>query len=180
MIRDETPYYGAIARFEGPAAIVDAATRLRAVGFEKVEGYTPFPIHALGEALAIPRSRLPWFVLIGGIVGGLSGYAMQWYLSVIDYPLIIGSKPLNSREAWVPITFELTILLGAFAAVGGLLALTGLPRLYHPAFASEAFARASDDGFFLTVEAADARFDPVNTPEFLSELGGLDVALLEN
>lgn len=171
--------FGAIARFDDPAALVRAARRLREAGFRRVDAHSPFPIHGIDEALGLGRSKLPWIVLLGGLIGGGSGYLMQWYLSAVEYPLIVYGKPYNSVEAWVPITFELTILLAAFGAVFGMFAMNGLPKLYHPAFANESFNRVTDDGFFVTVEASDPMFDAAGTPGFLRELGGADVALLE-
>ena len=170
---------GAIAACAGPEALVAAATRLRDAGYVKFDAHSPFPIHGLDAAVGMKPSKLPWIVLAGGLSGAAFGYWLQWIWSAVAYPLVTDGKPFNSAEAFVPITFEFTILIAAFSAVGGMLALNGLPRLNHPAFASDAFARVAADGFFVTVDAADPLFDSNATPAFLTEIGGFDVALLE-
>jgi hypothetical protein len=170
---------GAIARFDDPGAVLAAAERLRDAGFKRMDAFSPFPIHGMDDALGIGRSRLPWMVLVGGMVGLGLAWFVQWYTSAVDYPLIVGGKPFDSREAWVPVTFEMTVLLSALTTVFGMLALCGLPRLAHPVFGAPEFHRASDDGFFLAVESRDPKFDPRETPALLATLGGLDVALLE-
>ena len=170
---------GAIAACDGPEALVAAATKLRAAGYVKFDAHSPFPVRGLDEAVGMKPSALPWIVLAGGLFGASFGYWLQWIWCAVAYPLITDGKPYNSAEAFVPITFEFTILIAAFSAVGGMLALNGLPRLHHPAFASDAFARVASDGFFLTVEAADPKFNRVATLDLLREIGGFDVALLE-
>ena len=125
------------------------------------------------------RSKVPLFALAGGTFGVAFAQSVQWYQSAVAYPLITGGKPLNSVEAFVPITFETMILYAAFGAVAGMLLLNGLPRLYHPVFRGRTFARASNDGFFLTVEARDPKFDRRETPALLEALGGNEVELLE-
>lgn len=170
---------GAIARFAGPAEILAAAEQLRDAGFKRFDSFSPFPIHGMDQALGLGRSRLPWLVLIGGLSGAAIAWFGQWYTSAVDYRLIVASKPFHSREAWVPITFELMVLLASFTAVLGMLALCGLPRLAHPVFRAPGFQRANDDGFFLAVEARDPKFDPRDTPALLESLGGAEVALLE-
>jgi hypothetical protein len=133
----------------------------------------------MAQALGLGRSRVPLVVLAGGVFGAVFAQTIQWYQSTIAYPLITGSKPLNSIEAFVPITFETTILYAAFGAVIGMLALNGLPRLYHPVFRSGSFARASNDGFFISVEARDPLFDAEKTSALLESLGGTDIELIE-
>jgi hypothetical protein len=144
--------YGALARFAGPGELLEAVGRLRALGYRRLDAYSPFPVHGMDRALGLKRSKVPALVLAGGIFGALFAQILQWYQSVIAYPLVTGGKPLNSAEAFVPITFETTILYAAFGAVFGMLALNGLPRLYHPVFRGKSFARASNDGFFLSVD----------------------------
>lgn len=170
---------GAIARFAGPAEVLAAAEHLRDAGFRRFESYSPFPIHGMDAALGLGRSRLPWLVLLGGLAGASFAWFGQWYTSAVDYPLIVASKPFHSREAWVPITFELMVLVAALTTVLGMLVLCGMPRLSHPIFRAPQFHRASDDGFFLAVEARDPKFDPRETPSLLESLGGVDVSLLE-
>src|SRR5262249_21561253 len=134
----------------------------------------------IDEALGLGRSKLPWVVLVMTLTGAGLAWLMTSYLSAVWYPLIIGGKPYNSTEAFVPIIFETTILIGAFGSVFGMLACNKLPELYHPAFRSAPFGRAMNDGFFLTIEAADPRFDLGQTPAFLVALGGADVEVLED
>jgi hypothetical protein len=173
------PLYGVLARFEGPADLLAAARQLRAAGYRRLDAYSPFPIHGMSEALRLPRSRVPAFVLAGGIFGAVFAQTLQWYQSAIAYPLITASKPLNSSEAFVPITFETIILYAAFGAVLGMLAQNGLPRLYHPVFRGRSFARASNDAFFISVESRDALFDPSATTALLESLGGTEIELIE-
>ena len=162
--------YGLMAEFETPQELVDAAARTREAGFTKLDAYTPYPIEALTEALDIHDHRLPAVVLGGGIVGGLAGYALCYWTSVIEYPLNIGGKPFHSAPAFIVPTFETTILFAAFAAVLGMLALNGLPMPYHPVFNTPRFALASRDRFFLCVEAKDPKFDHDATWAFLTTL----------
>jgi hypothetical protein len=174
------PLYGALARFAGPVELLDAVRRLHARGYHRLDAYSPFPIHGMDEALELKRSKVPVLVLAGGLFGAAFAQTLQWYQSAIAYPLITGGKPLNSAEAFVPITFETTILYAAFGAVFGMLALNGLPRLFHPVFRGESFARASNDGFFLSVEARDPLFDRREIMALLEALGGTEVELIES
>ena len=162
--------YGLMAEFETPQELVDAAAMTREAGFTKLDAYTPYPIEALTEALDIHDHRLPAVVLGGGIVGGLAGYALCYWTSVIEYPLNIGGKPFHSAPAFLVPTFETTILFAAFAAVLGMLALNGLPMPYHPVFNTPRFALASRDRFFLCIEAKDPKFDHDATWAFLTTL----------
>lgn len=171
--------YGAIARFDGPGALLEAAAAARRAGYRRTDAYSPFPVHGIDEAMGMKRSKLPVLVLCTALMGGSGAWLLMAYLSAVEYPLIIGGKPYNSTEAFIPIIFESTILLGAFGAVFGMLGLNGLPKLFHPTALSPSFHRATDDGFFLTIEARDKRFDPVDTLEFLRGLGGTDVELLD-
>lgn len=164
--------HGLLAEFVEPHEIVAAAARARAAGYVKLDAYTPFPIEALAESLGFrSRGRLPKIVLAGGITGALSGYLLQYWASAIAYPLNVGGRPLHSWPAFVPVTFEMTILFAAISAVLGMLMLNGLPMPYHPVFNVPQFGLASRNRFFLCIEAADARFDPIETRRFLTELG---------
>ncbi len=172
------PCFGAMARFRGPEELTAAVVELRALGFQRIDTYSPFPIHGIEKALGLGRSKVPLFTLAGGIFGLSFAQWLQWYQSAIGYPLITGGKPINSTEAFVPIDFETMVLYAAFGSVGAMLLLNGLPRLYHPVFRGRSFARATDDGFFLTIEARDPKFDPRETPAQLAEAGGTEVEFL--
>ena len=165
------PLYGLMAEFEDPTALVEAARAAREAGFTKLDAYSPFPIEALTEALDLHDRKLPAVVLGGGIFGGLAGYALCYWASVIEYPLNVGGKPFHSMPAFIVPAFETTILCAAFAAVFGMLALNGLPMPYHPVFNAPRFALASRDRFFLCIEAKDPKFDHDETWAFLTKLG---------
>jgi hypothetical protein len=171
-----TPLYGVMAEFDNPTALVNAAKAAREKGYRKLDAYSPFPIEELSDALHLHKNRLPLIVLLGGIVGGLSGYLLQYYVTVINYPLNIGGRPLHSWPAYIVITFEMTILFAALAAVLGLLALCGLPMPYHPAFNVPRFALASRNRFFLCIESTDPLFDRAKTSDFLETLEAKEVS----
>jgi hypothetical protein len=162
--------YGLMAEFENPQDLVEAARRTREAGFTKIDAYSPYPIEALTEALDIHDHKLPAVVLAGGIVGGLCGYALCYWTSVINYPLVVGGKPYHSAPAFIVPTFETTILFAAFAAVLGMLGLNGLPMPYHPVFNAPRFALASRDRFFLCIEARDPLYHHDETWAFLTRL----------
>ena len=167
--------YGLLAEFHHADAIVEAAHDVHAAGYRKLDAYTPYPIEELIEALHIGRSRVPRIVLAGGITGLLAGWGLQYWSSVIEYPLNIGGRPLNSWPAFIVPSFETTVLFSALAAVVGMLALSGLPQPYHPVFNVPGFALASQNRFFICVEATDPRFDREGTREFLKGLGAVEV-----
>ncbi|MFB3827089.1 MAG: DUF3341 domain-containing protein [Bryobacteraceae bacterium] len=167
--------YGVMAEFESPTELVAAAREAHRAGYREVEAYSPFAIEELAEALHQPKNKLPLIVLIGGILGGLGGYLMQYYVTVWHYPINIGGRPLHSWPAYIVITFETTVLLAALSAVIGLMALCGLPMPYHPVFNVDRFAAASRNRFFLVIEAADPQFDRRGTADFLAALGATEV-----
>ncbi|HEY4641905.1 MAG TPA: DUF3341 domain-containing protein [Thermoanaerobaculia bacterium] len=167
--------YGVIAEFTDPQELLDAANKTREAGYTEIDAYSPFPIHGLSEAIGFHHTRLSAVVLGGGIVGGLAGFFMCWYANVVWYPLNIGGKPFNSWPAWIPITFECSILFAAFAAVLGMLALNGLPMPYHPVFNVPRFDQASRDKFFLVIQARDPKFDIDDVWKFLESLGPREV-----
>jgi hypothetical protein len=169
------PFFGILAEFETPEALVEAAEKAYADGYRRMDGYSPISVDGLDEALGIKGNRVPFFVLCGGIIGGTSGFAMQEIANVFHYPLIIGGKPYNSWPAFIPITFELTILIAAFFAVGSMIILNGLPELYHPLFNVPEFERASVESFFLCIESEDPKFDFNQTRQFLQGLGPVGV-----
>jgi len=167
--------YGLMAEFHEPTDVVEAAERAYTSGYRKMDGYSPYPLEPLGEALHLHHSRLPLLVLIGGVLGFVGGFALCYWSSVIEYPLNIGGKPLNSWPAFIPPTFETTILFACLSAVIGMLALNGLPQPYHPVFNVPSFVRASQDRFFLAIEASDPKFNPSATKEFLVGLRAREV-----
>lgn len=162
--------YGVIAEFNDVQTLMHAANATREAGYKKIDAYSPFPIHGLAEAVGFTKTRLSAIVLTMGILGGIGGFMMCWYANVIAYPINIGGKPFNSWPAWIPIAFECAILLAAFGAVFGMIALNGLPMPYHPVFNVRRFDQASRDKFFLVVEAEDAQFDHSETRRFLETL----------
>jgi Alternative complex III, ActD subunit len=177
--RERPPYYGLMAEFDNPTDVVAAARAAHEAGYRHVDAFSPYPIEELSEAVGVHHTRMPLIVLIGGIVGCLGGFLMQWYLSVINYPLNVGGKPLNSWPAFIPITFETTVLCAALAGIFGMLALNGLPEPYHPVFNAPNFALASRDRFFLLVESRDEAYDRERTAEFLRSLGPREVTDVE-
>jgi hypothetical protein len=162
--------YGLIAEFEDPNALVAATRRAHDAGYRCMDAYSPYPIEELHEALGAHHTRLPLIVLIGGICGCLGGYLLQYWASTMAYPLNVGGKPLHSWPAFIPITFECTILVAALSAVFGMLALNGLPMPYHPVFNVTRFALASRNRFFLCIEARDPQFDLDETRRFMETL----------
>jgi hypothetical protein len=168
--------YGLMAEFESPTALVEAATKARLAGYRRMDAYSPIPIEELNEALDLRRTRLPLLVLIGGILGGLGGFSLEYWSSVIAYPMNIGDRPLNSWPQFVPVMFETTVLGAALTAFVGMWALNRLPQPYHPVFNVQAFDRASTDRFFLVIEGADPRFERQATWAFLEGLHPVGVS----
>ncbi|HEX7830256.1 MAG TPA: DUF3341 domain-containing protein [Thermoanaerobaculia bacterium] len=167
--------YGVVAEFNDPQSLLDAANSVREAGYTSTDAFSPFPIHGLAEAVGFHKSRLSLIVLTMGIMGGIGGFFMCWYANVISYPLNIGGKPYNSWPAWIPITFECTILLAALGAVFGMLALNGLPMPYHPMFNLRRFDSASRDKFFLVIQARDPKFRLEEARRLLETLGPREV-----
>src|SRR5574341_32109 len=164
-------FYGLMAEFDNPEALLGAARRAYAEGYRNMDAYSPFPVEGLAEAIGFYHTRVPFFVLLGGILGCLGGFYLQYWVSVIDYPINVGGRPLNSWPAFIPVTFEMTILLAALAAFFSVLALNRLPMPYHPVFNVDRFELASRNRFFLCIEARDAKFDADGTRGFLNGLG---------
>jgi len=164
------PIYGLMAEFDSAQALVDAAKKTHEAGYKKIDAYSPFPIEGLAEEIGMHFDEIPLTVLIGGIIGGCTGYLMQYWMSAVDYPLNIGGKPPHSWPAFIVITFEMTILFAGTSAVLGMLAFNGLPMPYHPVFNVPRFAFASKDRFFLIVFSSDKKYSAVETRRFLDTL----------
>jgi len=177
-MKSDPRIYGILAEFNDPQALLEVAHRARAEGYRMMDAYTPFPIHGLSDAIGFHRTRLPLIVLIGGIIGCVGGYFMQWYANVVAYPINIGGRPYNSWPAWIPITVELTVLCAGIAAVLGMLALNGLPTPYHPLFNMPRFELASRTHFFFCIKSTDPKFDPQATRAFLLTLNPTSLALV--
>jgi hypothetical protein len=172
--------YGVLGEFESAEDLLEAAHATREAGYRRTDAYAPFPVHGLADALGARATRLPLIVLLGGICGGVLGYLMQYFMAAVDYPLNIGGRAPHSWPSFIPVTFELTILGAALSAVLGMLALNGLPRPHHPLFNVPEFSLASQNRFFLCIEATDPMFDVADATDFLSRLGSTHVQIVEN
>lgn len=174
-MKPRTPTFGLLAEFKTPQEILDATRRARLAGYQAMDAYTPYPVEGLSAELGLPRTRVPFVVLVAGLVGAGAGFFMQWYSMAVDYPFNVGGRPLNSWPVFVPIAFEVMVLVASFAALLGMLFLNGLPRPHHPVFNVPRFDRASQDRFFLCIEATDPKFDAEGTRQFLAELHPAEV-----
>ncbi len=170
----KSPVFGVIAEFSGSEQLIDAIRSARGAGYTKMEAYTPLPLHEVTEAIGY-KNHLPKLVLAGGIVGAIVGFALQYWVSVIEYPINVGGRPLNSWPSFIVITFEVTILFAALTAVLGMLALNGLPRPHHPVFSVEGFELASRNRFFLMLLHYDPRFDHEEARRLLEDTETLGV-----
>lgn len=172
--------WGLLAEFATPEALIAAAKRVRNAGYTKVDAYTPYPVEGVWHALKLKRSKVPLVVLLGGLAGGLGVLGLQYWAWVLHYPMNIGGRPHEVWPAWIVPTFEGTILIAALAGVLGMILLNGLPQPYHPTFNVERFAQASQDSFFLAIEAGDPKFDRFTTAGFLRDLGPVEVSEVED
>jgi len=171
----EQKVWGLLAEFDTPQTIYHACENVRDEGYRNWDAHVPFPVHNLEKAMGVPASKVPWIVLGMALFGLMAGFTLQWWTTAVDYPVMVAGKPFVSWPAWVPVTFELTILLGAFGAVFGMLALNRLPTFHHPLFNSERFERATDDKFFIAIEARDPLYDAKKTRKLLQKLGAVNV-----
>jgi len=172
--------YGLLAKFDSPESLTAAVRRVYDNGYRKIDAYSPYPVAALSAAMRLKPSRLPYAILAGGLIGGIGGFLMETYATVVDWPLNIGGRPLFAWPAYIPIAFEMTILLAALFGVIGLFVVTRFPQPYHPVFNSEDFvAHASIDGFYLDIEARDPHFDLAQTRSFLEGLGAVEISEIE-
>lgn len=171
----EHQLYGILAEFKNPKALIDAATTITESGYRKYDTFSPFPIHGIDKAMKLPKSKLGWIVGTMGLIGLTGGFMMIYFMMTLDYPTIIGGKPFANIPAWIPVIFELTVLLSAFGAVFGMFFLNGLPKLNHPLFSSENFKRSTDDGFFVCIESEDPQFDEEKVEQLLENLGATSI-----
>ncbi|HVJ06040.1 MAG TPA: DUF3341 domain-containing protein [Candidatus Saccharimonadales bacterium] len=172
----ESVLHGVVAEFITPDELVSACKKAYAAGYRRMDAYTPFPLEEVADAIGFEKTRVPLLTLAGGILGGLSGFFLQYWVHTSAYPVNVGGRPLNSWPSFVIITFEMTILFAGIAAVVGMLTLNGLPQPYHPIFNHPRFTAASRDRFFLCIEAADPKFDLEQTTHFLEATDAVDVA----
>lgn len=176
---ESTKLLGYLVEFEDTHALFHACEKLRDSGYKHWDAYTPYPVHGLNDAMGLKPSRLPYLVLGGGLTGMALALAMQWWMNAIDYPYLISGKPIFSLPANVPVIFELTVLLAAFGAFFGMLVLNRLPRFHHPVFTSARIERATDDRFFISLEATDPLFSAAETRQLAESLGGTHIEPLE-
>ncbi|MBO6792721.1 MAG: DUF3341 domain-containing protein [Balneolaceae bacterium] len=167
--------YGILAEFKNPKALVDASAKVVEAGYDKFDTYTPFPVHGIDKAMNLPKSKLGYIVFGHALLGFSGAIAMMYFMSVIDYQINISGKPFFNAPAWVPITFELTVLLSAFGAVFGMFFLNGLPKLSNPLFEVERFKKATDDGFFVCIEAKDSKFQADLVRQLFEEAGATHI-----
>jgi len=172
----EEGLHGIVAEYETPSALLIACRKARAAGYRRMDAYTPYPIEEIADAIGFEKTNVPLLTLAGGILGGLSGYLLQYWVHTSAYPLNIGGRPLNSWPSFIIVTFELTILFAGITAVVGMLGLNGLPQPYHPIFNHPRFSSATRHRFFLCIEAADPGFDAAETKLFLQATDAIDVA----
>jgi hypothetical protein len=181
MIEHRSHTYGVLGEFETDRELIAAAEKTREAGWVNVEGYAPFPVEGLSEALGLKRNKVPLITLIGGLAGGLGGFGFQYWVAAIAYPLNIAGRPLNSWPAFIPVTFELTVLGASLSAVFGMLALNGLPQPHHPLFNSERFSKhATSDKFYLCIEARDPKFSVGDAVRFLQGLNAKHVTEVQD
>jgi Protein of unknown function (DUF3341) len=180
MILQRSHIYGVMGEFETPEKLIHAVEKVREAGYRRFEAFSPFPVEGLSHAMGLKRNMVPLITLVGGLTGGLGGFGFQYWVASITYPLNIGGRPFNSWPAFIPVTFELTILGAALSAVLGMLALNGLPQPHHPVFNVHRFSHASADRFFVCIESRDPKFDLAEAARFLQRLEAHHVSEVSN
>jgi hypothetical protein len=171
--------YGIMAEYTTPADAIHAAEKVRDAGFRRWDVFTPFPVHGMDKAMGLRNSRVGWFSFLGGVAGYTTGMLMIWFMNAIDYPIVIGGKPMFSPFSAFPPSYELTILFGAFGAIGGMLFLNRLPRLHHPLLKNRRFAQVTHDRYFVVIETTDPKFDEMETRKLLEAAGSKRIELVE-
>jgi hypothetical protein len=171
--------YGIIAEYENAADVMHAAEKVRDAGFRRWDVFTPFPVHGMDRAMGLKNSKVGWFSFVGGVTGYATGMVMIWWMNAVDYPILVGGKPMFSPYGAFPPSYELTILLGAFGSIFGMLFLNRLPRLHHPLLKHKRFALASHDRFFVVIETSDAKYSETETRKLLESTGSRHIELVE-
>jgi hypothetical protein len=171
--------YGVVAEFTNPATLLRAAERVRDAGFTRWDVFTPFPVHGMDKAMGLKNSKVGWFAFLGGVTGYTCGMLMIWFMNALNYPLVVGGKPMFSPFSAFPPSYELTILFGSFGALGGMLFLNRLPRLYHPLLKHRSFSKVTHDGFFLVIECDDPKYSAPETLNLLKEAGSSQIEMVE-
>lgn len=172
--------YGIIAEFRTAADILHAAEKVRDAGYQKWDVFTPFPVHGMDRAMGLKNSKVGWFAFLGGVAGYTTGMLMIWFMNALDYPLVVGGKPMFSPFYAFPPSYELTILFGAFGSLFGMLFLNRLPRLHHPLLKNRRFALVTHDRFFLVIECADPRYSEAEVRKLLEEAGSRHIEVVED
>jgi hypothetical protein len=171
--------HGIMAEFATPADLYHAAEKVRDAGYRQWDVYSPFAIHGMDEAMGAPATKLPLIVGFMGLSGAGLGYLMQWWMTAMDYPLVVQGKPFDAWEQFIPITFEVGVLFTAFSTLFGMFAFNKLPMWHHPLMKKERFLRVSDDRFVICIESKDAKFDPAATRSLLEKAGATGIDLVE-
>jgi hypothetical protein len=174
-----TKPYAVLAEFTTAADIMHAAEKVRDNGFTRWDVFTPFPVHGMDRAMGLKNSKVGWFAFLGGVAGYASGMIMIWFMNAIDYPIVVGGKPMFSPFAAFPPSYELTILFGAFGSLGGMLFLNRLPRLYHPLLKNRRFAQVTHDKYFLVIETSDPKYSEPGTVKLLESTGSKHIEMVE-
>jgi hypothetical protein len=175
----ESKPYGMVAEFRTAASVMHAAEKVRDAGFRRWDVFTPFPVHGMDRAMGLKNSKVGWFAFVGGVTGYTTGMLMIWYMNALDYPLMVGGKPMFSPFFAFPPSYELTILFGAFGSLFGMLFLNRLPRLHHPLLKNKRFALVTHDRYFIAIECSDPRFNELETRKLLEEAGSPHIEMVE-